>query len=244
MTDYQGGRIIYGCTVGVLMLQTQFPRIPGDIGNATTWPFPVLYRVVDGATPARVVEQADPTLIRPFVEAGRELVESGCRVITTSCGFLAIFQQELARAIPAPVAASALLQVPMVARLLNPDQKVGILTHSSTALTERHFNGVGWSSEEIPVVVAGLTDEPAWQASIGRNQPSLDRPAVEAAVVRQASAMVERDPSIGALVLECTNLPPYAAAIQRATGRPVFDIITLVTMLAGSVARTEYSGTT
>lgn len=241
MTVYSGGRNIYGHAVGVLTLQTQFPRIPGDIGNATTWPFPVLYRIVDGATPTRVL-QADPALIRPFTAAGRELVAAGCRVITTSCGFLAIFQQELARDVPAPVAASSLLQVPMVARLLSPDQKVGILTARAPGLTERHFNGVGWSSDEIHVVVAGMEDEPAWQASIGRNLPSLDRPAVESAVVRRVNAMIERDPSIGAFVLECTNLPPYAAAIQRATGRPVFDIVTLVTMLAGTAARTEFAG--
>jgi hypothetical protein len=242
MAVYDGGRNVYGYTVGVLMLQTQFPRIPGDIGNASTWPFPVLYRIVDGATPTRVVEEADPALVRPFAEAGRELVEAGCRVVTTSCGFLAIFQQELAREVPAPVAASALLQVPMVARLLSPGQKVGILTARSHALTERHFNGVGWSTEDTPVVVAGMEDEPAWQASVGRNQPSLDQPAVEAAVVRKVTAMVDREPDIGAFVLECTNLPPYAAAVQRATNRPVFDIVTLVTMLAGAAGRTDYAG--
>jgi hypothetical protein len=241
VTIYSGGRNVYGYTVGVQMLQTQFPRIPGDIGNATTWPFPVLYRIVDGATPTRV-GQADPDLIRPFTEAARELVADGCRVITTSCGFLAIFQQELARDVPAPVAASSLLQVPMVARLLSPDQKVGILTARSPALTERHFNAVGWSSAEVPVVVGGMELEPAWRDSIGRNLPSLDRPAVESAVVRRVNAMVEGDPSIGAFVLECTNLPPYAAAIQRATGRPVFDIVTLVTMLAGTAGRTEFVG--
>jgi Asp/Glu/hydantoin racemase len=242
MTVFSGGRNVYGYTVGVLMLQTQFPRIPGDVGNATTWPFPVLYRIVEGATPLRVVEQADPDLVRPFAEAARELVEAGCQVITTSCGFLAIFQRELAREVPAPVATSALLLVPMVARLLGPGQKVGILTARSHALTERHFNGVGWSSQDTPVVVAGMEDEPAWQASIGGNLPKLDRAAVEAAVVRKAASMVEREPGIGAFVLECTNLPPYAAALQRATERPVFDVVTLVTMLAGAAVRTEFSG--
>src|SRR5829696_5835612 len=118
MAVLSGGKNVYGFQVGVLMLNTRFPRPPGDIGNATTWPFPVLYRTVMEATPLRVVEQADPTLIEPFASAGRELVEAGCEVVTTSCGFLAIFQRELAAAIPAPVASSALLQVPMVSRLL------------------------------------------------------------------------------------------------------------------------------
>jgi Asp/Glu/hydantoin racemase len=242
MEIVSGGRNLYGFVVGVLMLETRFPRLPGDIGNATTWPFPVLYRIVPGATPTRVVDQADPALIEPFVTAAGELVEAGCRVITTSCGFLAILQRELARAVPVPVATSALLQVPMVARLLSPGQKVGILTARSHALTERHFSGVGWSSEDTPVVVAGLEDEPAWCESIGGNRPQLDRPAVEAAVVRQARQLAEREPGLGAFVLECTNLPPYAAAIQRATGRPVFDIVSLVSMLADSVQRREFAG--
>lgn len=241
MTIYHGGRNIYGHPVGVLMLNTRFARIPGDVGNATTWPFPVLYRVVEEAGGGRV-GRADPALIGPFIEAGRELAAAGCRVITTSCGFLAIFQQEIAREVPAPVATSSLMQVPLVARLLSPDQKVGIITANSDNLTERHFNAVGWSTDEIPVVVAGVQHEPAWQASIGGNALSLDRPAVEAAVVRTATAMVDGDPGIGAIVFECTNLPPYAAAVQAATGRPVFDIVTLVTMLAGTVGRTEFVG--
>jgi len=241
VTIYGGGRNVDGYTVGVLMQQTRFPRIPGDVGNATTWPFPVLYRVVDGATPGRA-SQADPGLIRPFIDAGRELVAAGCRVITTSCGFLAFLQGELARELDAPVATSALIQVPMVARFLGPDHKVGIITARANSLTEQHFNGVGWSSDDIPVVVGGMEDEPAWQAGISANGTSLDSTAVEAAVVRTATTLVDADPSIGAFVFECANLPPYAAAVQHATARPVYDIVTLVTMMAGAAGRTEFAG--
>jgi hypothetical protein len=242
MTVYEGGRNVYGFSVGVLMLQTQFPRIPGDIGNATTWPFPVLFKIVEGATPRRVVFEADPKLIEPFCEGAKELAAAGCKVITTSCGFLAVFQKEVAASVPVPVACSSLIQVPMVARMLAPGQKVGVLTARREQLTERHFNGVGWSSDTTPVVVEGMEGAQAWHASIGGNLPSLDFPAVEAEIAERARQMVERDPSIGALVLECTNMPPYAAAIQRATGRPVFDIITLVTNLASAVQRKPFTG--
>jgi hypothetical protein len=243
VTTYSGGRNIYGYTVGVLMQETQFPRIPGDVGNVQTWPFPVLYRVVKGAVSGRA-SRADPGLVRPFIEAGRELVASGCRVITTSCGFLAFLHKELACELGVPVATSALLQVPMVSRLLKPDQKVGIITADARSLDERHFNGVGWSAHEIPVVVAGIEDEPAWRACHEPKPGSLDRKALEAALVRVATGMLERDRSIGAFVLECTNLPPYAAAIQRETGLLVLDIVTLVTMLAGAAERTEFVGRT
>lgn len=237
-----GGRNLYGFLVGVVMLDTRFPRLPGDIGNATTWPFPVLYRPVAGASPARVVLEADRTLIEPFCEAARDLARAGCRAITTSCGFLAIFHRELAAAVSVPVATSALLQVPLVARMLAPGQKVGILTAHAPALTEAHFTGVGWSSDTVPVVIGGLEEEPAWQNAILANGPTLDREAVEAAVVRQARQMLGREPAIGAFVLECTNMPPYAAAIQRATSLPVFDIVTLVNLLAAAAHRTEFAG--
>lgn len=240
MAILSGGKNLYGFQVGVLMLNTRFPRPPGDIGNAHTFPFPVLHRIVPEATPVRVVDQADPALIAPFVAAGTELAEAGCEIVTTSCGFLAIFQRELAAGIPVPVAASALLQVPMVARMLAPDQKVGILTHDAAALTERHYAGVGWSSRDIPISVAGMVGEPAWDESVGGNLPRLDTAAVEAAVVRKALAILQREQTIGAFVLECTNLPPYAPAIRRATGRPVFDIVTLVTTLAAAVQRAEF----
>ena len=51
----RGGKTLYGAPLGILMLEANFPRIPGDMGNGTTWPFPVLYRVVSGASPEKVV---------------------------------------------------------------------------------------------------------------------------------------------------------------------------------------------
>src|SRR4051794_10566870 len=126
MSLHKGGRTIYGHALGVLMLDTLFPRIPGDVGNALTWPFPVQYKIIKGATPYRVTDpDPDPELLPPFIEAARELEAEGVGAITTSCGFLAIFHRELAAAVSVPVATSSLLQVPLAARLIRPDQRVG-----------------------------------------------------------------------------------------------------------------------
>src|SRR5919202_5926643 len=152
----RGGYNTYGQAVGILMLETSFPRIPGDIGNATTFDFPVLYRPVSGAAPKRLIFERDPGLLQPFVEAARELERAGVRAITTSCGFLALFQRQMAEAVSVPVFSSALIQVPMVYQMLRSDQRVGILTANRSALTEDHFRGVGWSSDRIPVHVTGL----------------------------------------------------------------------------------------
>ena len=139
MTSVQGGKSVYGASVGILMLETRFPRIAGDVGNAATWPFPVLYRVVRGASPDRVVRRGADGLLDAFVEAGRELVRAGAEGLTTSCGFLALHQADLARACGVPVAASSLMQAPAVEALLPPGRRAGILTVSRASLTARHL---------------------------------------------------------------------------------------------------------
>src|SRR5262245_62716288 len=108
-----GGKAVYGARLGILMLEARFPRIPGDMGHAGTWPFPVLYKVVTGASPRRVVIDAASGLLSSFIEAARELESLGADGITTNCGFLSLYQRELAAAVRVPVATSSLMQVPM-----------------------------------------------------------------------------------------------------------------------------------
>src|SRR5438105_13367166 len=105
-TIARGGKALYGAPLGILMLEARFPRIPGDMGNATTWPFPVLYRVVRGASPEKVVLQGARGLLPDFIAAAQELVHLGAEAITTNCGFLSLFQNELAEAAGVPVATS------------------------------------------------------------------------------------------------------------------------------------------
>jgi Asp/Glu/hydantoin racemase len=240
----RGGRNVYGQAIGILMLETGFPRIPGDIGNATTFDFPVLFRVVEGALPQRLVLERDPALLTPFVEAARELERVGVRAITTSCGFLALFHRQMADAVSIPVFSSALIQVPLVHQMLRSGQRVGILTANRAALTEEHYRGVGWSSEQIPVHVTGLEGSTVFREShfYPERYPLVDFDAIEAEVLTGARRLVDEAPDVGAIVLECTNLPQHAAAIQRETGRPVFDIVTLMKMVYRGVVQQEYVG--
>jgi hypothetical protein len=142
-----GGKTVYGASVGILMLETRFPRVPGDIGHAATWPFPVLYKVVRGATAERVTtakaNDRSTGLLEAFLAAGAELVQDGADGITTSCGFLSIYQRELAAHCRVPVAASALMQIPLVERLLPPRKRVGILTFSAALLGTDHLVAAG-----------------------------------------------------------------------------------------------------
>src|SRR5258708_5160377 len=150
-----GGKTVYGARVGILMLETRFPRIPGDIGHAATWPFPVLYKVVRGATAERVTtaraNDGSTGLLDAFLAAGAELVQDGADGITTSCGFLSIYPRELAAHCRVPVAASALMQIPLVERLLPSGRRVGVLTFSASRLGPDHL-AAARAPPDTPVV--------------------------------------------------------------------------------------------
>ena len=234
---------VYGLKIGILMLETSFPRFPGDIGNATTFAFPVRYRVIQGASINRVVFKADPTLLKPFIKAGKELEDEGVQAITTSCGFLAMFQREITEALSIPVFTSSLLQVPIVQRMINPAQKVGIVTADKPSLGEKHFQSVG-IEDKSSLVIEGMENEAAWREWVNWAGGDLTylRAEVEKAVVKVSSQMIHRNPEVAAIVFECTNLPPYASAVQKATGRPVFDIVTLTKYVYDTLARENSQG--
>lgn len=228
-----GGKNVYGESIGILMLDTKFPRIPGDIGNALTFPFPVRYRKVSGATAARVVKEADPSLIAPFIDAAKELEQEGVCAITTSCGFLAIFHQHLAQAVDIPVFSSSLLQRPLVAAMIGSDKKIGILTASKPHLTPLHFKGVG--AEGINKVIYGMEEQEEFTQVFIEGKEEMDVAKVEEEIVKVALTMVEENPDVGAIVFECTNMPPFRRAVQEAVQRPVFDIVTLTNYVYDSI---------
>lgn len=236
-----GGQPFYGMPIGILLLDARFPRPPGDIAFAETFDFPVLYRVVPRATPDQVVHHAAAGLVEAFCAAARELECAGVRAIATSCGFLALHQRAMAAAVRVPVFTSSLLQIPSVLSALSPDQQVGVLAISARSLTPAHFDAVGVPpGAQARVVVGGLEQASAFYDPIIENRGPMDVALAEQQVVAAASALAEAHPDIGALVLECTNLPPYAAAIQVATGRPVWDAITLVRWAHAGVRQRTY----
>jgi Asp/Glu/hydantoin racemase len=232
-TIARGGRAIYGAPLGILMLEARFARIPGDMGNAETWPFPVLYRVVAGASPERVVLRGAAGLRDDFIAAARALVAEGAEAITTNCGFLALFQRELAAAVGVPVATSALLQVPWVQALLPPGQRVGVVTVSAGSLSPQHLAAAGVPADTPIAGTEGGTE--FFRTLILGEKEDLDVAAAEADILDAGAELVRRHPDVGAIVLECTNMPPYAAALRRALDRPVFDIYSLVIWLRAGV---------
>lgn len=220
-----GGKTIYGATLGILMLETQFPRIHGDIANAATWPFPIQYRIVRGATPDKVVRQDPRVMTEAFISAAKDLVDHGCDGLTTNCGFLALIQDEVSKAVPVPVATSSLMQIPMVNQMLPPGKRVGVLTISQNTLTADHLRAAG-APLDTPIV--GTDNGRAFTKGILNDQPSIDFDACRLDLLDAANELIGKHDDIGAIVLECTNMTPYAADIRKLTRLPVFSIYTFV----------------
>ncbi|MBE1283311.1 MAG: aspartate/glutamate racemase family protein [Rhodobacteraceae bacterium] len=226
MSTFSGGKTVFGASVGILMLETRFPRIPGDMGNALTWPFPVHYRVVRGASPDKVVRGNPKELLDVFIEAGKDLVATGADGITTNCGFLALVQDELREALGVPVATSSLMQVPMVQAMLPPGKKTVVLTISKATLTDAHL-----CAANVPV------DTPVYGTDAGRvftrdilgDAAEIDFAACRQDMLDAADQIMASEPDAGAIVLECTNMVPYAADVRKRTGLPVYSIESFVT---------------
>ncbi|MFL5168081.1 MAG: aspartate/glutamate racemase family protein [Microvirga sp.] len=232
-----GGKAVYGARLGILMLEARFPRIPGDMGNAGTWPFPVLYKVVRGASPRRVVTERAAGLLDDFLAAARELVDLGADGITTNCGFLSIYQKDIARHVGVPVATSSLMQVPFIQSLLPLGRKVGVLTVSAATLTADHLTAIN-VDPATPVV--GTEGGREFTRVLIGNEPTMDVAAAEQDILDAGDALVGRHPEIGAVLLECTNMVPYARALRERLRLPVYDIYSFATWFHAGLSPRDF----
>jgi len=233
-----GGKAIYGAALGILMLEARFPRILGDMGNARTWPFPVLYRVVRDASPERVVRRRAEGLLPAFLDAAEELVRLGADGITTNCGFLSLFQAEIAKRVKVPVATSSLMQIPAVQALLPPGKRVGVLTVDARSLTTDHLKAAGVPAD-TPVM--GTEGGREFTRVLIGNEERLDVATAEQDLLDAGRALVAKHPEVGAVVLECTNMAPYSAALRRELGIPIYDIVGFITWFHSGLEPKRFS---
>lgn len=229
----KGGAPLYGAPIGILMLEARFPRILGDMGNAATWDFPVLYKVVSGATPTQVVLKGAKGTEDTFIDAAKELVRLGARGITTNCGFLSLFQEKLKAACGVPVLTSSLMQAAAVQQLLPPGQRVGILTVSAATLSPAHLSAANVPAGTPVVGTDGLRE---FSRVILDDEMEMDIAACRLDLLDAADKLVDENPDVGAILLECTNMSMHSAAIRDRTKRPVFDMYNFVSWFHGAVA--------
>lgn len=233
------GRFISGYTIGILHLDVWYPLLPGNVVNASTYDFPVRMKLIPNSFQPRV-HSGDPTLVDEIVKAGRELEVEGVRAICGACGYLGHFQPHVAKVLDVPVYLSSLIQAPMICAGLKPDQKVGVLCADEPSLTPDILKACG--ADPNRCVVKGLSDKPQMSHIVNSDQGSFDNSALKQEVKKGALEMVNEHPEVGAILLECSDLPPYAAEVQKAVNLPVFDFITLIRWVHSAVAKKPYHG--
>ncbi len=234
------GQVSSGEAIGILLLDTSVPFIPGDVANATTYDFPVRFQKVEGFTVACALAK-DPAIYGSLKAAAESLAAQGVRAVTGDCGFMAAHQPRLADALSIPVFLSSLLQIPFICAVIGEKSKVGILTADSTSLDSALLSEVG-ATDPARLAVAGLQDRPNFYSFAIEETGDLDSEAVQAEVVDAAEELVDRDPSIRAVLLECSLLPPYSAAVQEAVGLPVFDYVTMINYVFSAVVARRFAG--
>ncbi|MGL3210567.1 aspartate/glutamate racemase family protein [Bradyrhizobium sp. BR 1433] len=225
----------YGMGLGIILLDEVYPGFPGDVRNASAYPFPIQYEIAEGVDIKNLLRGKDKAnLLRPVLNAARKLERMGCRAIAAECGYFAWFQKEIASAVKVPVFASSLLQVPLAQMVIGQDQVVGILVAVARYLSDRHLTSVGVTLG-TNYVVHGAGDDgktpqfaSLWNKDIRPEIPSADYELAERDFVKVALDFATAHPNMGAMVLECTGFPPFARAVQREIEMPVFCWATLL----------------
>lgn len=236
----RSGRTSSGEAIGILLLDTVVPFIPGDVANATTYDFPVRFSTVTGFTLERAISR-DPTIYPLLRDAAAELVRQGVRAITGDCGYMALHQRRLAGELGVPVFLSSLLQIPFILAIIGEQRRLGVLAANGAALDDRLLAAVG-VGETSRLIIEGLEEQPAFHSFALAESGEIDVDAVRQEVVAAGIRVVERDRQVGAILLECSLMPPYGAALQEELQLPVFDYITMINYVFSAVVKKGYHG--
>ncbi|TRM12106.1 aspartate/glutamate racemase family protein [Lentibacillus cibarius] len=234
------GQYISGYSIGILHLDNcWYPVIPGNVANLCTYDYPVRLKKVPNSNTSRILN-GDPQMLDDVIKAARELEEEGARAISSACGFFGNYQEKVSASVDIPVYLSSIIQVPWIYTGLKPNEKVGILTAYEAGMTPELFESCG-INDSSRCVIKDLSNYPEFSAII-ENRGSFDNEKVKQEVVDAAKKMVNNYPEIGAILLECSDIPPYASDIQRDVKLPVFDFISLINWIHHATAQTPYFG--
>lgn len=237
--NYQ--QMISGYPIGIIYIEdVNYPMVPGNVNNAYTYGFPVLLKPVPNLGQKRLFD-ADPTIADEIIALAKDMVQrEGIRALSSGCGFFGNFQAVVAEALDIPVALSTLVMVPWISTLIKSSQKIGVLTANAAALNENLFSNCR-ITDTSKLVVKDLRHEPEFSCIL-EYRGVFDNDKVKQEVVEKAVEIINENEDIGAILLECSDMPPYAYAIQSETQLPVFDFITLIKFLHTSVTQAPYCG--
>lgn len=235
------GQVVYGQPIGVLLMETQVPFIPGDVGNAYSYKFPVRFEVVSGLTTHKVLGRDDNS-IGPLVDAAKALQQAGVRAITGDCGFMAYYQRHVMSQVKIPVFLSSLMQLSFCDLILPPGQKIGVITADSSLLDTALLDAVGVKVSLDRIVVRGMEDSPHFVSTFLEEKGILDVGEVEREVVSVAKKLLSEEADVGVVLLECSDLPPYAQKVQQSIDRPVFDYVTMINYVHAAIVKSPFRG--
>lgn len=233
-------QVSYGEAIGILLLDSPVPFIPGDVANATTYDFPVRFKKVPGFSVAKALDK-DESIYPELLNAAMDLKSNGVKAVTGDCGFMALHQKRLKQDLKIPVFLSSLLQIPFIRHIIADNEKIGIITANAQSLTLQFLQSID-IQQGSDLVVEGLENCPEFKSAVLDEKGMLDSKKIQAEVVQTAMNLVLKENRIKIILLECSVLPPYAQAVQAATGLPVFDYITMINYVFNAVVKKKHKG--
>ncbi len=232
----QGGTATAGFDVGIICLETRHALLPGNVQHARSFAFPVLYEAVAVDDPWEVM-RGEPALLPSILAAARTLRRRGVRAICGACGSFGFYQREVAAAMDVPVFLSPLMLVPLILAGLAPDRRLGVVAGSAALIDQRLFDACG-VADPARLAMAPMADCSEF-ANMVAGRP-LDVARLRAQTRDVVDRLIRREPAVGAILLQCSDLPPFAADLQAATGLPVFDMTRMIAWVAGAAAYQPY----
>lgn len=232
---------ISGYTIGIMLLDVHYPIIPGNVVNAYTYKFPVRHMWVEGANQDRM-HSGDETLLPELIKTAKQLEVEGCRAICGACGYFGHFQRRVADKIDIPVYLSSVVQVPWITVGLKKNEKIGILCADGANLTKELFKECNVSEDNFNRCVIKSAGELLEFSAFMERRGHFNNEKIKNELINLVKELVKENEDIGAILLECSDMPPYAAAIQKEVNLPVFDFITMINFVHNSVAQKPYEG--
>jgi len=215
-------------SLGVIRLDYDYPPAEGDTDCPASFGYDVYYRVIPGLSFEMAQRgQFSEEVERRFAEGIKFLEQRGVSSITGDCGFMMAFQVLARKIASVPVFMSSMVQCPAMAAAFDPRDQLMIMTangHSLKPQKEILLNSCGFDVNEDRFIIVGCQDVPGFDAVAKGLEVPLD--VVQPGIVKLAHETIRRHPSIKGILLECTELPPYADGLRMATGLPVWDAIT------------------
>lgn len=235
--DVPDCRYVSGHSIGIIAVDLKYPKLPGNVVNATTYQFPVLYKKVEFQI--EQLFEGDSNLKEIIIQAAKELEQEGVRAVVGACGFFANFQKDVADALEIPAFLSSMVQLPIIKTGLKTGKKIGIITASGNDITDKMLHDMGVAPEDCYIEDIGSVEG---FKTIRYEYPYLDNESIAQTVVQAAKNLVEQHDDVGAILLECSDIPPYAYMVQDAVNLPVFDFITLINWAHHATTQKPYLG--